>query len=67
MGQYTTKKLPELHLTYNSGAGDNMSMKPTKTVVGQTSDSEQEMSAYQANSIKMPLIKAGSQLGDIYQ
>lgn len=47
MGQYTTKKLPELHLTYNSATGDNMSMKPGKNHhVGQTSDSEQEMSAY---------------------
>ena len=39
MGQYTTKKLPELHLTYNSAAQDNLSIKPSRTV-GQTSDSE---------------------------
>lgn len=42
-------------------------VKPNRTLVGQTSDSEQETSAYHhPGSIKMPLIKAGSQLGDIY-
>lgn len=37
--------------------------------VGQTSDSEPENSAYigQAHPIKMPPLKAGSQLSDIYQ
>ena len=66
-GQHTTKKLPDLHLTYNS-AGETMAgVKPSRTLVGQTSDSEQEGNVYQGQSIKMPLIKAGSQLGDIYQ
>lgn len=57
----TTKKLPDLHLTYNS-AGETMAggVKPSRTLVGQTSDSEQETNAYQGQSIKMPLIKAGS-------
>lgn len=39
-GQNTTKKLPDLHLTYNS-AGETMAgVKPSRTLVGQTSDSE---------------------------
>jgi hypothetical protein len=49
-------------------------VKPSRTLVGQTSDSEQETSAGQNGAYhggqgfatKMPLIKAGSQLGDIY-
>lgn len=45
IGVNTTKKLPELHLTYNS-AGETMTGKQPSRTVGQTSDSEQEINAY---------------------
>jgi hypothetical protein len=59
MGKTTTKKLPDLHLTYNSGQGETMAGVKASRTVGQTSDSDQE-TAYQGNPVKMPLIKAGS-------
>lgn len=46
MGKTTTKKLPDLHLTYNSAQGETMAGSKATRTVGQTSDSEQEP-AYQ--------------------
>ena len=42
MGKTTTKKLPDLHLTYNSGQGETMAGVKASRTVGQTSDSDQE-------------------------
>lgn len=69
MGKTTTKKLPDLHQTYNSATGETMGAGKAGRTVGQNSDSEPENSAYtgQAHPIKMPPLKAGSQLSDIYQ
>jgi len=39
-GQGTTKKLPDLHQTYNSVGEQMNNVKPSRTLVGQTSDSE---------------------------
>jgi len=40
MGKTTTKKLPDLHMTYNSAQGDTMAGIKANRTVGQTSDSE---------------------------
>lgn len=67
MGKTISKKLPDLNLSTNSVSGEQAMGKQNKNM-GQTSDSDQEILAYQSsNHIKMPLIKAGSQLSDIYQ
>lgn len=70
MGKTISKKLPDLNLSTNSVSGEQTSSIPAKKTrnLGQASDSDQEVLAYQSsNHIKMPLIKAGSQLSDIYQ